>query len=131
MRGYVLEFDGEYPKPLPDLHNDYPIATDKIEIEIEMLLNYQLKVALIIFLLVILKNWCLTSLFKKIYVLHHESFQLYLRMKLKLKIASCIRTQSITMAKTICTMCKCDTQQRIEAKKGKKGEKDGEQCFVW
>ena len=65
MRGYVLECDREYPKALPNLHNDYPIATDKIEIEIEMLLNYQLRVALIIFLLVILKSWCLSSLLKK------------------------------------------------------------------
>ena len=65
MRGYVLECDREYSKALPNLHKDYPIATDKIEIEIEMLLNYQLRVALIIFLLVILKSWCLSSLLKK------------------------------------------------------------------
>ena len=35
------------------------------------------------------------------------------------------------MAKTICKMCICGAQQRIEAKKEKKDEKDGEQCFVW
>ena len=28
----VLEFDLEYPKELPELHNDYPLAPDKIEI---------------------------------------------------------------------------------------------------
>ena len=35
------------------------------------------------------------------------------------------------MAKTICKMCISSTQQRTEAKKEKKGEKDGEQCFIW
>ena len=31
-RGCVLEVDLEYPKELPKLHNDYPLAPDKIEI---------------------------------------------------------------------------------------------------
>ena len=41
----VLELDVEYPKDLLELHNDYPLAPDKIKIKIEMLFDYQLKIA--------------------------------------------------------------------------------------
>ena len=40
----VLEVDLEYPKALRELHNDYPLALDKIEIKKEMLFEYQLKI---------------------------------------------------------------------------------------
>ena len=33
----------EYPKELHELHNDYPLAQDKIEIKIEMLPNLKKK----------------------------------------------------------------------------------------
>ena len=32
-KGYVLEADLEYPKELRKLHNDYPLAPDKIDIK--------------------------------------------------------------------------------------------------
>ena len=54
-KGCVLEVDLEYPKELRELHNDYPLAQDKIEIKREMLSEYQLK-SYKIFRLVILKN---------------------------------------------------------------------------
>ena len=44
-KGCVLEVNLEYPKELRQLHNNYPLAQDKIEIEREMLSNYQLKIA--------------------------------------------------------------------------------------
>ena len=44
-KGCVLEVDLEYPKELQELHNDYPLAPDKIEIKREMLPDYQLKIA--------------------------------------------------------------------------------------
>ena len=42
-KGCVLEVDLEYPTELRELHNDYPLAPDKIEIKREMLSDYQLK----------------------------------------------------------------------------------------
>ena len=44
-RGYILEVDLKYPKELRELHNDYPLAPDKIEIKRELLSDYQLKIA--------------------------------------------------------------------------------------
>ena len=41
-KGCVSEVDLKYPKELCELHNDYPLAPDKIEIKEEMLPNYQL-----------------------------------------------------------------------------------------
>ena len=44
-RKCVLEVDLGYPKELQELHNDYSLAPDKIEIKREMLSNYQLRVS--------------------------------------------------------------------------------------
>ena len=40
-KGRVLEVDLEYPKELRELRNDYPLATDEIEVKREMLPDYQ------------------------------------------------------------------------------------------
>ena len=37
---YTLEFDCEYPDELHELHNDYPLAPEKLEINHNMLSNY-------------------------------------------------------------------------------------------
>ena len=58
LKGCVLEVDLKYPKELHKLHNDYPLAPNKIEIKREMLSEYQLKTAdlLIQFIANLLKN---------------------------------------------------------------------------
>ena len=45
LKGCILEVDLEYPKELRELHSDYPLAPDKIEIKREMLSEYKLKIA--------------------------------------------------------------------------------------
>ena len=45
LKGFALEVDLEYPIELRKLHNDYPLAPNKIEIKREMLSGCQLKVA--------------------------------------------------------------------------------------
>ena len=40
----VLEADLEYPKELRELHNDYTLTPDKVEIKREMLSEYQVKI---------------------------------------------------------------------------------------
>ena len=44
-KGCVLEIDLEYPKEIRELHDDYLLLPDKIEIKREMLSDYQLKTA--------------------------------------------------------------------------------------
>ena len=43
-KGCLLEVDLEYQKELQELHNDYPLAPDKVEIKREILSEYQLKI---------------------------------------------------------------------------------------
>ena len=38
--GYILEADLEYPSELHELHNDYPLAPEKLEISQNMLWKY-------------------------------------------------------------------------------------------
>ena len=44
-KGCVLEVDLEYSEELRELHNEYPLAPDKIEIKKEMLSKYKLMIA--------------------------------------------------------------------------------------
>ena len=48
--GCVLEVDIEYPKQSQELHNDYPLAPNQIEIKREILPEYQLKIAYLNFI---------------------------------------------------------------------------------
>ena len=39
-KGLILEVDLEYPKELHDLHNDYPLASEKVKVTQDMLSDY-------------------------------------------------------------------------------------------
>ena len=57
LKGCVLEIGLQYLKELRELHNDYPLTQDKIEIESEILSGHQLRLLIYtILLLVTLKN---------------------------------------------------------------------------
>ena len=85
-KGCVLEVDLEYPKELLELHNDYPLAPDKIEIKRDMLSDYQLKIADLYNIPIGNVKKLVPNFFdKEKYVLHFENLQLYLRLGLKLK----------------------------------------------
>ena len=85
-KGLILEVDLEYPKELHDLHNDYPIAPEKVKVSNDMLSAYCKKIAkkynistgLVSKLIPTLRD-------KKEYVLHYRNLQLYLNLGLKIK----------------------------------------------
>ena len=43
--GFILEVDLEYPDELHVLHNDYPLAPEKLGIPYDMLSDYSTKIA--------------------------------------------------------------------------------------
>ena len=113
--------DLEYPKELRGLHNNYYSAPDKIEIKKEMLSNQQLKITDFYNILIGTVTELVPNVFdKEKYALCYENLKRYLSIGLKLKNTSCIRFQSIAMAKTIFEF---NTQKGIKA--GKNDDKDG------
>ena len=85
-KGCALEVDLEYPKELRRLHNDYPLAPDKIEIKGKMSSDYQLKIADLYNIPIGNVKKLVPNFFdKEKYVIYYENLQLYLRLGLKLK----------------------------------------------
>ena len=85
-KGCVLKVDLEYPKELRELHSDYPLAPDKIEIKREILSGYQLKIADLCNIPIGNVKKLVPNFFDQDkYVLHYKNLQLYLRLELKLK----------------------------------------------
>ena len=85
-KGCVLQVDLEYQKQLRELHNNCPLALDKIEIKKEVLSNYQLKIPYFNNIPIgNVKKFVPNFFDKEKYVLHYENLQLYLRLGLKLK----------------------------------------------
>ena len=83
--GYILEVDLEYSKELHELHNDYPLAPEKLTVTNDILSNYcksiadkyDIKVGDVKKLIPNLGN-------KTKYVVHYRNLQLYLSLEIKL-----------------------------------------------
>ena len=83
--GYFLEVDLEYPDELHELHNDYPLAPEKLAVSSDMLSKYckeiadkyEIKVGDVKKLISNIGN-------KTKYVLHYRNLQLYLSLGMKL-----------------------------------------------
>ena len=84
-KGLILEVDLEYPKEQHDLHNDYPLAPEKIKVTKDMLPDYSQKIAEKFKISTGLVHKLIPTLGKKEkYVLHYRNLQLYLDLGLKL-----------------------------------------------
>ena len=83
--GYILEVELEYPSELHELHNDYTLVPEKLEISQNMLSNYcfnianeyEIKIGGVNKLVLNLGN-------KSKYVVHYRNLQLYLSLGMNL-----------------------------------------------
>ena len=83
--GYMLKVDLEYPSELHDLHNDYPLAPEKLEITQDMLSKYFLSIASKYGVNIGGVNILVPNLdYKSKYVVHYRNLQLYLSLGMKL-----------------------------------------------
>ena len=82
---YILEVDLEYPDELHVLHNDYPLAPEKLAIPYDMLSDYCKKIADEYEIKVVDVKKLISNLGNKTnYVLHYRNLQLYLSLGMKL-----------------------------------------------
>ena len=83
-KGLILEVDLEYPNELHDIHNDYPLAPEKVKVTENMLSNYCKKIADKYNISTGLVHKLIPTLSKKEkYVLHYKNLQLYINLGLK------------------------------------------------
>ena len=84
-KGYILEVDLEYPEILHEMHNDYPLAAEKMKVTKDVLSPYckniQEKFGITIGQVAKLTP---TLAENNNYVLHYRNLQLYLSLGLRL-----------------------------------------------
>ena len=82
----ILEVYQGYPQELDDLHNDYPVAPEKLNVSNNMLSGYCKKIAEKYKISIgLVKKLVPTLKDKKEYVLHYRNLQLYMDLGLKVK----------------------------------------------
>ena len=114
-KGLILEVDLEYPKELHDLHNDYPLAAEKVRVTEDMLSDYCKNIAskysistgLVHKLIPTLRN-------KEKYVLHYRNLQLYL--DLGLKVTRVYRVLEFNQSPWLKQYIDFNTEKRKDAK---------------
>ena len=85
-KGLILEVDLEYPQELHDIHNDYPVAPEKLRVSNNMLSGYCKKIAEKHNISIGLVSKLIPTLRDKTeYVLHYRNLQLYLDLGLTIR----------------------------------------------
>jgi len=79
--GYIFEVDLIYPNSLHNLHNDFPLAPEQLNVEMNMLSDYQIKLGK----LFNITNYKSIKLIpnlndKKKYIVHYRNLQLYISL---------------------------------------------------
>ena len=114
-KGLILEVDLEYPEELHDLHNDYPLAAEKIKVTEDMLSPYCREIAEKFVVKVgLVEKLVPTLLNKERYVLHYRNLQLY--MSLGLKLTKIHRALEFNQSPWLKPYIDFNTKKRAEAK---------------
>ena len=114
-KGLILEVDLEYPEELHNLHNDYPLAAEKIKVTEDMLSPYCREIAEKFKVKVGLVEKLVPTLSKKErYVLHYRNLQLY--MSLGLKLTKIYRALEFNQSPWLKTYIDFNTKKRAKAK---------------
>ena len=114
-KGMILEVDLEYPKELHELHNDYPLAAEKMKVTKEILSPYckNIQEQFGISIGQVAKRIPTLSS-KKNYVLHYRNLQLYLSLGLKLR--KVCRVLEFDQSPWLAQYINFNTQKRMNAK---------------
>ena len=114
-KGLILEVDLEYPPELHHLHNDYPLAPEKMVVREEMLSDYSREILGREGMIIGKVGKLIPNLRdKKEYVLHCRNLQLYL--KLGLKLTKIHRALEFSQSNWLEPYIAFNTQNRTEAK---------------
>ena len=114
-KGLILEVDLEYPKELHDLHNDYPLAAERVCVNKDMLSWYCKKIATKYNISTGLVHKLIPTLSdKEKYVLHYRNLQLYLDLGLKVKKVH--RVLEFNQSPWLKQYIDFNTQKRTQAK---------------
>ena len=114
-KGLILEVDLTYPEELHDLHNDYPLAPEKVKVGENMLSEYSKKIAKKYNISTGLVHKLITTLSnKEKYVLHYRNLQLY--TDLGLKITKVHRVLEFNQSAWLKQYIDFNTQKRTDAK---------------
>ena len=114
-KGLILKVDLEYPKELHSLHNDYPLAPEKITVREEMLSDYcqkiqareGIKIGQVEKLIPNLRD-------KERYIVYYRNLQLYLSLGLKLK--KIYRALEFSQSSWLAEYIDFNTQKQAKAK---------------
>ena len=114
-KGLILEVDLEYPKELHDLHNDYPLAAEKLKVSDDMLSEYCKKIASKFNISTGLVHKLIPTLGnKEKYVLHYRNLQLYI--ELGLKVSKIHRVLEFDQSPWLKQYIDFNTKKRMDAK---------------
>ena len=114
-KGLILEVDLEYPKKLHDLHNDYPLAPEKVKVTDDMLSGYCKSIADKYGISRGLVHKLIPTLSKKEkYVLHYRNLQLYI--DLGLKVTKVYRVLEFNQSPWLRQYIDFNTEKRTNAK---------------
>lgn len=113
--GYIFEIDLDYPEELHTLHDDYPLAAEKMCVTKEMLSPYCQKVQEQFGITIGQVEKLFPTLPSKTkYVLHYRNLQLYLRLGLRLK--QVYRVLEFEQNPWLAQYINFKTQKRMQAK---------------